>query len=320
MCPPGRWGRGPRRGLEQIVTYRRRSSLYHLGSIPRQIWRHPNNRGRKLGRLGSAVVYQLRRRLGVPPATVPLGRGLRVHADRSFGGVSNLVYFGTFFEYDELRFCERYLRPGDVVVDGGANIGLFSLLASRWVGDSGRVLACEPASRAAAEMRRNILLNDIENVELFEAALGETAGHMSLIADMDVSNQLVEEPPEDHLTEQVRLATLTEVLDGAPCALAKLDLEGAEMAALRGARPLLAEGGLPLLLLEAWDHQLRRLGTSREELLDYLSQHGYRFATYDSDAGELLVDDSPRTANFLAVHESHLGELRQRLDAAATRP
>ena len=297
------------------MSYRRRSSLYHLASIPRKVWRHPNNRGRRFRRLVAAVVYQLRKRFGVPPAMVPLGGGLRIHGDRDFGGVSNLVYFGTFFEYDELRFCERYLRPGDVVVDGGANIGVFTLLASRWVGETGRVLACEPASRAVAELRRNLLLNRLENVDVFEAALGEETGRMHLIADMDVSNQLIEEPPDDHVTERVRLTTLPEIVGNSICALTKLDLEGAELAALRGARPLLATAKLPLLLLEASDHQLRRLGANRADLLELLVEHGYRFATYDSDAVHLQFVERPRTANFLAVHESYLEELGRRLGA-----
>ncbi len=296
------------------MTYRRRSGLFHLHSVPRKIWAHPNNRGRRLRRLGAAVLFQLRKKLGAPPATVALGAGLRVVADRGGGGVSNLVYFGDYFEYDELHFCERYLRPGDRVIDGGANIGLVSLLLSRWVGDAGRVIAFEPATLATELMRRNLELNGISNVELIAAALGRRPGRMSLIADMDVSNQLVRDAPPGRAIETVAVVRLADVAGEPAYALAKLDLEGAELDALRGAEPLLAAGRLPVVLLEAADHQLRRLGGSRTAVLELLRGHRYRFARYDADARRLGFEPRPERGNFLAIRSGHEATVERRLE------
>ncbi len=295
------------------MTYQRRSSLYHLGAVPRQIWRHPNNRGRRLRRLVGSVFFQLRKRLGLAPATLPLVGDLRVIADTGAGGVSNLVYFGSYFEYDELRFCERYLRPGDHVVDGGANIGLVSLLLCRWVGDQGSVTAFEPAPTAARQMRGNLELNRVANVELIEAALGAHDGTTQLIADMDVSNQLVREAPGDHAVETVRVVRLEEVLEDRAYALVKLDLEGAELDALRGAEALLAADRLPVLLLEAYDHQLLRLGGSRVEVLELLEAHGYRFAEFDADSNRLTFAERPAGDDFLAIHSGSEPTVERRL-------
>lgn len=296
-----------------MTRYRRRPALHHLHSIPRKIWRHPNNRGRRLRRLARAVIFQLRKRLEIPPATVPLGKGLRVAADRSAGGVSNLVYFGRYFEYHELHFCERYLRPGDRFIDGGANIGLVSMLASRWVGDEGRVTAFEPAPRAAELLRRNLRINSISNVRAIEAALGEREGQMELIVDMDVSNQLVLEAPEGRRTRSVPVVRLSDAVGSGPFALAKLDLEGAELAALRGAEALLAGGGLPVLLLEALENQLRRLGGSREEVFDLLERHDYRFANYDADSNRLTFQSRPGDRDFFAILAGHEKPVERRL-------
>ncbi len=296
------------------MTYRSRSGFHHLVSVPRKIWRHPNNRGRRLRRLAASIAFQLRKRLGRLPATLPLGEELRVVADRQAGGVSNLVYFGSYFEYHELRFCERYLRPGDHVVDGGANIGLVSLLLSRWVGVDGRVIAFEPAPAAASLLRRNLELNRVTHVEVFEAALGGTECEMSLITDMDVSNQLVLEAPADHLVATVAVVRLDDVLPGdGSFALTKLDLEGGELAALRGAEALLEAGRLPLILLEALDPQLHRLGASRDELLDLLRDHGYRFGRYDADAARLAFEEAPRGGSFLAVRAESVPIVESRL-------
>lgn len=262
------------------------------------------------------MLFQLRKKLGSPPATVPLGSDLRVVADRGAGGVSNLIYFGRYFEYDELHFCERYLRHGDHFVDGGANIGLVSLLVSRWVGEDGRVIAFEPAPDAADQLRCNLLLNAVTNVELIEAALGDSAGRMSLIADMDVSNQLVRDTPSDHRTVPVTVVRLSDAVPERPFALAKLDLEGGELGALRGAESLLAAGRLPVLLLEALENQLRRLGGSRREVLELLTRHGYRFAHYESDSNRLSFRPDPDRRDFFAVLEGHESRVQSRLEGA----
>lgn len=259
------------------------------------------------------MFFQLRKKIGAPPETVRLADDLRVIADTGAGGVSNLVYFGSYFEYDELRFCERYLRRGDHVVDGGANIGLLSLLFSRWVGEEGGVTAFEPAPEAARQLRRNLSLNGIANVELVEAALGGAAGRMSLIADMDVSNRLALDAPADHAIETVPVVRLSDAIADRTYALTKLDLEGGELEALRGAQPLLAAGRLPVILLEARDHLLLRLGGSRAEVLQFLSEHRYRFAAYDSDANRLTFDAETERGDFLAIRASSEPLVKRRL-------
>src|SRR5215210_7228240 len=62
------------------------------------------------------------------------------------------------YEVAETLFCESVLRPGDVAVDIGANIGLYTLLFSRLVGEEGRVYAFEPAAENARRLRVNLLL------------------------------------------------------------------------------------------------------------------------------------------------------------------
>lgn len=260
------------------------------------------------------MLFQLRKRTGTLPPTLPFVDGLTVACDPRFGSVSNLVYFGPYFEYDELRFCKRFLRPGDSVIDGGANIGLVSLLFSRWVGEQGHVLSFEPAPEAAAQLRHNLELNAIGNVELIEAALSDGNEQADLIADMDVSNQLLRGDAAGHAVARVATRRLDDDAGANETfELAKLDLEGAELQALEGARALLGSGRLEVILLEAATHQLARLGDTREALLEMLGRHSYQFAHYDSDSNDLRQVKRPAEGSFLAIHSSHSAKLAARL-------
>jgi predicted methyltransferase len=69
---------------------------------------------------------------------------------------SNVIYFTPYYDYDEMHFLQRYLRPGDVVIDAGANIGTYTLLAATCVGPTGQVIAFEPAPVAFARLRENV--------------------------------------------------------------------------------------------------------------------------------------------------------------------
>ena len=73
----------------------------------------------------------------------------------------------------EIELVRAILRPGDVFVDGGANIGLFSLVAASRVGPAGRVLAFEPASSTRAQLSRNVTLNRFDWIDVRPEALGE---------------------------------------------------------------------------------------------------------------------------------------------------
>lgn len=95
-----------------------------------------------------------------------------------YPGENARVYFahGGNYEVDETQLCENLLREGDVAIDGGANIGLYSLLFSRLVGEAGRVVAFEPDPTNAERLRRNLALNELSRVEVQEVALWREGG------------------------------------------------------------------------------------------------------------------------------------------------
>ena len=122
----------------------------------------------------------------------------------------------------------------DGFIDGGANIGTYSLLASGIVGPGGLIVAFEPVPKLARRFRENIALNGIDWVELHEAALADRSGLVSFVSDRDVSNRIVPEGSGERNKIHVPSTSLDECLPpDARFAMAKFDLEGAEVAALR---------------------------------------------------------------------------------------
>ena len=125
------------------------------------------------------------------------------------------------------------LREGDVIVDGGANIGFFSVLMSKLVGPTGRVLAVEPDSHNVALLRRNLGLNRCDNVQVIEKALGSEPGEALLgtMPDHGLTSLFYDEK-EIERPVLVEVTTLDKLLGGGTARLIKLDIEGGELAAL----------------------------------------------------------------------------------------
>jgi FkbM family methyltransferase len=142
------------------------------------------------------------------------------------------------YEREQTRLFEQLLRPGGVVLDVGANVGYYTLLASVLVGDGGAVHAFEPEPRNAEFLRRHLRINRRRNVTVQQAAVSDRAGTARFAFGSGTGT--------GHLGETGELEVRTLRLDDycaehalAPAAL-KIDVEGAEMSVLQGARETLA--------------------------------------------------------------------------------
>ena len=309
-------------GGGEAAKRRKHGAAYYVRHVLAQVWHHPSNRDRRLRAVARACAWQLDKRLRRRPRDLPVFGGLRVRCHPTSTSASNLIYFNAWPDPEEMGFVHAYLRPGDGFIDGGANIGTYTLLAASRVGATGRIDAFEPTASSFARLEENIALNALGQVHLHRAALGEEAGTAQLLTGWDVSNRLF--APGETLRDAVEVPVVT--LDGAlaeiPYALAKLDLEGAEMFALRGARRRLGRADPPAWLVELGPHLLRRQGSTVAEVESFFQRHGYRFWRFDPTARELFPcrPDRDRTDNALAIHDGALRQVRQRLCQAPPPP
>jgi len=189
-------------------------------------------------------------------------------------------FYGRAHRYEAalVDYLMANLRPGDVCVDVGANIGFFSLIAARLVAPAGRVVAFEPHPDARAAMSRLLNANGVAAlVDVQSSALAETSGAGTLHLSGDtVLSTLVprQSPARDHFafdrTIGITLATLDEWLVHRPdlaarVAVIKIDVEGAEDRVLAGMERLLGQTPAVRIVCEtragsAADGRLRSLG------------------------------------------------------------
>lgn len=182
------------------------------------------------------------------------------------------MYLG-LFEPEETKLVREILRPGDLFVDVGAHVGWFTTLAARRVGESGRVVACEPFPANAARLRQNIADGDYTNVDFIGQALGSTAGVLELSAGADSGGvTAVEWSTSGRIS--VPMTTLDDVTAGlGDIALLKVDVEGWEAHVLRGAVQALSR--TRRVLIEINRPALLKVGSSREELMSLLKRAGF---------------------------------------------
>jgi FkbM family methyltransferase len=233
-----------------------------------------------------------RRRVpGLRSAAVAIDdRGTRIHADLTTPFGLSLYRYG--FPEPEVQLLRRLLRPGDVFVDGGAHVGVFTLLAAALVGETGRVVACEPVPENVRLLRANIALNRYHWVDTHMVALGAEAGRAELFSFGSGSalGSFAPAVPDGSRRLTVAVRTLDEL--AAPFApnvrLVKLDVEGAELLAVRGASALLESKADFLLELEP--EHLARQHARVEDIERLFSEAGYRgFEIRDDRPGMTLT-------------------------------
>ena len=242
-------------------------------------------------------------------ATVHLRRsGVQMILPPNWRGVGKLIYaFRDYYE-PELLYLEKVLSPGKVFVDAGANFGIYTLLASRIVGEAGRVISFEPSSRVFPVLRRNITLNGFKNVLAFPIALTDKPGRARLYyhsaVGCDSLGKDASFEPDAH-AEEIGTESLDTVLKQTSVGrvdVIKMDVQGAEELALRGANEIVSSMR-PIVIFEFFPEGAISLGLSPNGPWDFLEGHGYEFFIVDERGAVFrLLSPPPAIANILAIH------------------
>ncbi len=180
---------------------------------------------------------------------------------------------------------EQYCTPGMSVIDVGANLGYYSLLASRLVGPSGRVMALEPNSENCRLLLSSLRLNDTTNVRLLPVAADATTGWAYYATHVGSNGGLIEDADLlSHPGTIVPTFRLDDLVDG-PVGFLKMDVEGAEGRVVQGATHLI-ERDRPVVTTELKDEMLRRVsGTTVADYLGYFEGLGYTVSLLEKASG-----------------------------------
>lgn len=182
--------------------------------------------------------------------------------------VMHYVKQGVPCEPETVFVMLRTLQEGDIAVDAGANIGFFTLLMSKLVGPRGRVVAFEPDKRNLDKLNANIALNKCENVKVIPKALWSSQATVQLFLYSDAGANSLWGQNTGDVSVMVEATTLDHELGMSPHFI-KLDVEGSELRALRGARLSLA--GKPVIVMEMNEVALERAGSTFAEIRKMLA-------------------------------------------------
>ncbi len=223
----------------------------------------------RLIRSGARKVIKIVPRLPFPIVAGPL-RGMKFVLGSLAGeGGGSSVYINRVEPEQTLAFVKT-VRAGQTLFDIGANVGYYTLLGSRLVGATGRVYAFEPAIRNIHFLYQHLVLNNVRNVIIISAACSE---HTALAAFSGGSNYALGHlniGPEAPDSVPVPVLSVDEAVraTGVHPDVLKIDVEGAEMSVLRGARETLRLKK-PRIFLSTHSDSLRR------DCLDFLAHQGY---------------------------------------------
>jgi len=239
-------------------------------------------------------------------------KGLTMLLNQDDAVLSGALALGCY-EWFELDFLERTLRPGFTVLDIGANIGLYSIVAARAVGPAGKVFSLEPDQCNCDFLRRNVELNGLANVHITQAAASDSTcpGRLFLSADNKADHRIFDSADRrEHVP--VDLTTIDDFVAARGIArvdVVKMDIQGAEPRAFAGMRRTLEANQDIRLIMELWPWGIAQGGGSARALLADIRAMGLRIYELDDSvrrAVEVTDDDALAARNLERQHTNIL--------------
>ncbi len=277
------------------------------------IRKSPVRRGKRwlMESVGSLVSTSALQRVTLPGGSTML-LNINEHVQRW------IYYFGVY-ETETATLFRELAKPGMTVVDVGANVGQYTLLAASSVGPTGYVHAFEADQRNFELLEANLAQNEYRSVKPNAVALSDTTGSVTLYSansdnagehslyqfDTTMCGQTIPAVTLDRYMESASIGTTGRV------DLIKIDVQGAEAKVLKGAEATLREH-LPLVICEFEERWLNGMGSSTVELKAWLRSLGYAAYRYVGSRLVIVSDTEVHSLdNLLLVHESKRRTLQE---------
>ena len=217
-------------------------------------------------------------------------------------GATGNIYCG-LHEFADMGFLLHLLRPNDLFVDVGANIGSYTILASAVCG--AKTISVEPDPNTMAVLKRNVAANAIQSlVTPLEAAIGSTDGIAQFTVGLDTVNHVAN--GNERNTREVRVRRLDEVLAAHSPILLKLDVEGFEAEVMAGAFDTLRKPSLLAVETES----------RADEVIKTLTAAGFHERYYDPFSRQFTDTNRYRSSNALFIRNEN--ECSERITTAPT--
>lgn len=230
-----------------------------------------------LGKLLFKILFKSKKGVG----RYAIDEGIKLEMDLTEAVNSGVIILGSWNQF-ETSVLKTVLQFGDVVIDVGAFMGSYSLLASKLTGENGRVYAFEPNPDYFKKLKRNILLNNFHNIQAFDLALSNKKGVVKFYPASSGSS-LVKNVAERLINKKikpikVKTITLNDFISKEKIGhidFIKIDVEGWDLQVLKGASNILRRKDAPDIMVEVIDEQLKIAGSSSYDLITYMKSFAY---------------------------------------------
>lgn len=270
---------------------------------------HPMSKGRQWSAFLDWLRWQVGSRLVPGSVSVPYVNDSFLLVEPGMTGATGNIYVG-LAEFEDMAFLLHFLRPNDLFIDIGANIGSYTVLASKSVG--AKTIAFEAFPGTYETLMRNIHLNHLAaRVDALNIALGETDGNIHFTKDLDTMNHVVtDDLLNGNDTCIVPSKKLDDVLNGAIPQLIKIDVEGFETPVIRGASSILKSSKQHAVIMEL-NGCGKRYGYSDSDLHLIMIDFGYLACRYNPFNRHLsLMEEGPLSVgNTIYVKKIRVNEV-----------
>ena len=243
------------------------------------IFNHPATRDHKWSAFMRFTGWQIQSRIFRKPVIYPFVEKSKLIVQGGMTGATGNIYTG-LHEFEEMMFLLHFLRPGDLFVDAGANIGSFTILASAVAGAGS--ISFEPVPETFRHLKNNVAVNGIESlVELHNAGVGMEKGKLSFTSGLDTMNHVVSAKGDSgNGIIEVDIITLDEVLGNRIPRLVKIDTEGFEMAVLQGGKSVFPTSTMMGIIAEL-NGACQRYGVMEKDIHEWIIGQGFTAVLYD---------------------------------------
>lgn len=273
------------------------------------------NRARKIRAIIDFLKWQVGSRL-VPGAIVyDWINGSKFLVRVGETGLTGNIYTG-LHEFSDMSFLLHYLRPEDLFVDVGANVGSYTILACSAIGARG--IAFEPVPITYSKLKDNIRLNRLdETVTCINKGVGAQPGTIAFTVDCDTTNHALAENEQTDNSALISVTTLDTVLGNETPALIKIDVEGYESPVLEGATQVLQKDSLSAVIMEL-NGSGTRYGFDEEKVASAMFDLDFRAYSYDPFARRLIPLSSKNSSSGNTLFLRNLPLVEKRLRSAPT--
>ena len=248
--------------------------------------------------------WQLRQAVWPAPRVCSLVENSVLLVDKSMTGATGNIYCG-LLDFEDMAFVLHVLRPGDIMGDIGANVGVYTILAAKNTG--AYVIAIEPIPTAFQHLQVNINLNNVENLtSAINCGAGKENGELQFTKDLDAVNHVT--IPVENMNNAGLVKIITKTLDNifldTKPVLLKIDVEGYEHEVLKGAKTLLESADIKAIIIELNGSGMR-YGFSDEKIHEQLISFGFAPYRYEPFTRKMELLERPGAFNTIYLRDEH---------------